>query len=124
MLSGNVEAFGINVFSATIAAAFQARLPKPTFIQAALHLEACLIKCFDVDFDVTIGEVCNFQSNNPNNALGIDVISSVVPFDNTQDLALESKPQVFFNVPIKDGVKIKDLSGNEKTYNVRIKKWK
>lgn len=122
MLSGRLKVFGVNVFSATIAAAFQARLPNPTFLEASVSLEACAIYCFDVDMHITIGEECNFQSNDPNNVLGTEVIANVIPFTNSQDLALDSKPQVFFNVPVKDGAKIQDLSGNEKTFNVRVKR--
>jgi hypothetical protein len=121
MVSGTLRVFGINILSASIAAAFQARLPNPTFVQAAVSLEVCVIRCFDVSMDISIGELCEVQSIDPNNPLGIEVISSIVPFDDTQDMALETHPQIFLNVPIQDGIKIKDVAGNEKSYNIRMK---
>lgn len=122
MIEGELDVFGINIFSARIAAAFQARLPNPTFVEAALSIEACALWCFDVDLHMTIGEVCEVQSNDPGNILGTQIVSSIVPFTNTQDLALTTKPQIFFNVPVKDGITIKSSAGVDKVYNIRVKK--
>jgi hypothetical protein len=113
-----VKIFGkkkkFKIFSVAVAAALQASLPNPFWAKGAVggHYEILggLIKG-ECHFDVTIGEKCQISGADDPLA-DLTVVQRIVPENNTTGVAVDSKPEVYFNFPIGGSFTIPDLDGN------------
>lgn len=121
-VTGELKLFGFNVIKAGVAAALQARLPNPTWVQgtAGIYLDTWLYKG-KFDLAISVGETCTFISTNPNNQLGIEVIASTNPIDSSEEVNVDINPKIEFNLPINRSLKIKDITGVEKYYTAKLK---
>lgn len=92
---GELKVFGVNVASAGIAAALQARLPNPFYAQAVvgLKLKIGFIKV-NKSLSIELGnDDCILVSDDPGSEIGMEVIVAMTPLDNDTDVETITVPE-------------------------------
>ena len=92
---GELKVFGVNVASAGIAAALQARLPNPFYAQAVvgLRLKIGFIKV-KKSLSLELGnDNCTLVSDNPGSEIGMVVIVGMTPLDQDGDVETIMVPE-------------------------------
>lgn len=92
---GELKVFGVNVASAGIAAALQARLPNPFYAQAVvgLKLKIGFIKV-NKSLSIELGnDNCTLVSDNPGSEIGMEVIVAMTPLDKDSDVETITVPE-------------------------------
>lgn len=117
LASGALYVAGIDLVSATLAALVEVKLPNPLWARGHLY---CGIETFlgDLSFntDFKVGELCNPKSNN---AISVDLISTIAPSDQMDGVSEESSPTVILNYPAGSVIEIVDVNGTDtKKYKV------
>ncbi len=121
-LEGELKAFGFNILKAGIAAVLQARLPNPTWIQGTMGVKiSTFFGSMNKQLKVEFGENCNFQSSTPNNAAGMEIITSIDPIDQAKNYPVDGLPVIYSAVPLNQDVEMQDISGNNVKFYVNVK---
>ena len=121
-MEGGVSLFGIPILEAGVATVFQARLPNPFWAQATLGVRIKVLfveKSFNVP--VEFGEYCILVSNDPNDLIGIKVISHTNPLDGSPDSPTDLQPEIYFSVPVHKEFELPGASGASDRYEAIIK---
>ncbi|WP_299256259.1 hypothetical protein [uncultured Aquimarina sp.] len=71
-----------------------------------------------INEDITIGQVCNPV---PDNALGVELISSVSPTDNDDNVDVFTSPQLALSMEANTAIEIPDVNSETKTYKIKVK---
>lgn len=123
-LDGGIKLFGIPILEAGLAAVLQTRLPNPFWAQATLGVKVKLLfvkKKFNVA--VKIGEPCTLTSDDPNDLIGMNLITFTNPADGALDNPTDLKPEVYFAVPMDANFEIPDEQGNLATFKAKVKSY-
>ena len=120
-VEGELSAFGVNILSTGIAAVLQARLPNPFFAQATVGVRIkILFKTITKSLKLELGNDCVLASNDPNNEVGMEVITFLEPFDGVEDLETNVRPKAFFALELNKTYGIPDLNGATQNYKVEL----
>ncbi|WP_378187377.1 hypothetical protein ACE939_03390 [Aquimarina sp. W85] len=95
--------------------------PNPNWFQARFSANYSVLGGFikgRINEDITIGEVCNPV---PDNALGVELISSLSPTDNDSNVDVFTSPQVALSMEANTPIEIQDVNSQTKTYKIKIK---
>lgn len=123
-LDGGIKLFGVPILEAGLAAVLQTRLPNPFWAQATLGVKVKLLfvtKKFNVA--VKIGEPCTLTSDDPNDLIGMDLITFTNPADGALDNPTDLKPEVYFAVPMDANFEIPDEEGDLATFKAKVKSY-
>ena len=116
-LEGGVRFLGVPIFEAGLAGVMQARLPNPLWAKATLAAEVrTFIGKKRINFNVEIGERCEFEDENGEEIPESPVINYLNPLNNGRDVAVDLTPEIYFNYPI--GASFTGENGEE--YTTRI----
>ena len=122
MLDGSIEVFGIKLFSAGVATVLQAQLPNPFFAEATVAVRAKLaFITINKSLSISIGNQCQIEADDPAAVFGADVIASITPGNNEQEVSVAAQPRVVLNFPLRKKVTMPSLNGGEAQYEVRLK---
>jgi hypothetical protein len=92
---GELRVFGVNIASAGIAAALQARLPNPFYAQAVvgLKLKIGFIKV-KKSLSLELGsDNCTLVSDNPGSEIGMEIIVGMTPLDQDEEVETIMVPE-------------------------------
>ncbi len=122
-VQGEVRVFGAPILRAGIAAVLQARLPNPFFAQATVGVRVKIgpVK-FNKSLSLKLGNDCTLVSNDPNDAIGIDIIPYIDPTNGGESIETNAKITAPYNVkphPLTY-VEVTTLDGEIKRYNVEV----
>ena len=119
---GRLEAFGVNIAEAGIAAALQFRGPNPDYFQGTVGITVSALGVVDFSgsLSLTLGNDCRLVNDNPNVALGMDIITAMNPSDGDGDIETNFQPEAYFAIPLDRNIKITDLNGTEFTYKISL----
>src|SRR5690606_3830695 len=106
-INGNLKVFGITVFKAGLAAALQFQAPNPTWVGGGLELS---VYSLNLKLKFNAGNKCRFATDDPADLLGIDVIESLEPFDNAQNISMDQN--LIANLALANGDTTKVDFGN------------
>lgn len=122
LLEGSLEVFGIPLFSAGVAAILQAQLPNPFFAEATVAVSAKLLFItVNKSLSISLGEQCVLQADEPAAIFGADVIASISPGDNEQEVSVAVQPDVLLNFPLNRDVTMPSISGEDSKFKVKLK---
>jgi hypothetical protein len=97
-LEGGVRFLGVPIFEAGLAGIMQARLPNPLWAKATLAAEVrTFIGKKRLNFNVEIGERCEFEDENGEEIPENPVINYLNPLDKAQGVAVDLIPEIYFN---------------------------
>lgn len=112
-LEGALSVFGINIIKAGFAAVVQARLPNPSFFQGTVGYRIdTWWKKYSGSMAIEMGETCTIINTDPNDPVGMDIISLIDPLDGTENVSIDAVPTVYFNIPMNKGVELPMNEGN------------
>lgn len=95
--------------------------PNPNWFQARFAANYSVLGGLirgKINEDITIGEVCNPV---PDNALGVELISSISPADNDDNVDVFISPQVALSMEANTPIEIPDVNNETKTYKIKVK---
>lgn len=121
---GELNVFGVNVASAGIAAALQARLPNPFYAQAVvgLKLKIGFIKV-NKSLSIELGnDDCILVSDDPGSEIGMEVIIAMTPFDRDTDVETITVPEASLAMGLdRDYTMASITNGVDYQYRVELK---
>lgn len=121
-LEGGVKLFGVSILEAGLAAVLQARLPNPFWAKATVAAKVKVLfvqKRFNVS--VEIGQLCTLTSDDPNDLIGMDLVTFTNPADGALDNATDIQPEAHFAVQIDKGFEVPDAQGNPAIFKASVK---
>lgn len=95
--------------------------PNPNWFQARFAANYSVLGGLikgKINEDITIGTVCNPV---PDNALGIELISSISPSDKDTGIDVFTSPQVALSMEANTPIEIPDVNEQYKTYKIQVK---
>ena len=95
--------------------------PNPTWFQARFAANYSVLGGLikgRINEDITIGTVCDPV---PDNALGIELISSVSPAENESGVDVFTSPQLALAMEANTPIEILDVNEQTKTYKIKVK---
>ena len=118
---GKLKVFGVNIAEAGIAAVLQARLPNPFFAQATVGVKV-KVGPFKAkkSLKLTLGKDCNLVANDPDDELGMEVISNLNPSDQEANVETNAQPEATFALSLDRNYDITGLGTNSNQYKVRL----
>ncbi|MEM6964310.1 MAG: hypothetical protein AAF573_06065 [Bacteroidota bacterium] len=118
---GQLKVFGVNIVSAGLAAVLQARLPNPFFAQATVGVKIkVLFGTVKKSLKVKLGDDCILVSNNPQDELGLEVITFLEPIEGVTDVEPNASIKATFALELDNPYQITDLQGVEQEYKVEL----
>src|SRR5690606_36749555 len=102
------------------ASVLQAKLPNPFWVQGVVRGNFRILGGLvsgNCRFKVTIGEECEIQGGSP---LGLEVIASMQPSGNPQEVSVFTAPQVAFNLAIHKEFEMFDAANEYKAYRAKL----
>ncbi len=118
---GSLEIAGINLAELGVAGVLQLRLPNPIFAQATLGMKLKIgILKINGSLALKLGEDCTLVSDDPNQALGMDIIARLSPGDEEGDVPTNQHPEVFFNLPLEKDFSVFDLNQTEQVFRAEL----
>lgn len=121
-LEGGVKLFGVKILEAGLAAVLQARLPNPFWAKATVAARVKVLfvqRRFNVGIE--IGRLCTLASDDPNDLIGMDLITFTNPGDGAIENQTDVRPEVHFAVPINKVFQVPDEQGNPANFTASIK---
>lgn len=121
LLEGSLSVLGVNILSAGVAALIQAQMPNPFFADATVGVSA-RIGFINVNksLTLTLGEACILQADSPAAIFGAEVISSITPGQDEQEVSILSQPVAQFNFPLNRNFTMPSLNGGTSTFRVDL----
>lgn len=120
---GELKVFGVNVASAGIAAALQARLPNPFYAQAVvgLQLKIGFIKV-NKSLSIELGnDNCTLVSDDAGSEIGMDVIIAMTPLNHDSDVETISIPEASLAMELeRDYTMASITNGVEYQYSIEL----
>ncbi len=113
-IKGKFEAFRF-----LAAVVMQAEMPNPVWVQGTAFGEFSILNGLvkgDCDFQVTIGERCDFESDAP---IAMEIIADMQPGSGSSEVDVFTTPQVAFNIAVDTPVEM--LTEEEKYVSYRVK---
>ncbi len=106
---------GIEVLGVGLYAVLNAQFPDPTYLQAAVKVRLKLLFIpVNKTLKLEIGEPCVLEYANPDDAVGMDVISLITPFDGSSEILTDENVEVNYVLEVE-----KEYSVEEgKTYEI------
>ncbi|OHX67496.1 hypothetical protein [Flammeovirga pacifica] len=113
-----------DIIDAGFAALLQFKGPNPIYafgiVGGKFNILGGMVKG-ECSFEFTLGEQCIIQGASPLG--GMEIIASMSPSNQSEDVDVFSAPQVVFNVPINKTMQLVDPNTNEKkSYKINVKK--
>ena len=114
-IKGKFEAFRF-----LAAVVMQAQMPNPVWVQGTAFGEFSILNGLvkgDCNFQVTIGEQCEFEGDAP---IHMEVIADMQPSPGSREVDVFTTPQVAFNIAVEQPVEMLTEEEEVKSYRVKL----
>ena len=114
-IKGKFEAFRF-----LAAVVMQAEMPNPVWVQGTAFGEFSILNGLvkgDCDFQVTIGDRCDFESDAP---IAIEVIADMQPDSGSSEVDVFTTPQVAFNIAVDTPIEMLTEEEEYVSYKVKL----
>ncbi len=121
-VSGELKVFGVNIASAAVVAALQARLPNPFFAQAVLGIRVKIgfVKV-NKNLELRLGnDDCILVSTGEGSEIGMDIILALDPLQGDGGVETLIEPKATLSLELDKNYELPSISNNQ-TYAYRAK---
>lgn len=119
-IEGSLEALGINILEAGMAAVLQAQFPNPSSARGTVGLTInTIFGPWEGSLAIQLGDECTISqggSNAANTSLGMDVIDFILPGDGVGPVGLNEAASIKFNLEVGKKIELPDINNNLITY--------
>jgi hypothetical protein len=123
-IQAKLEVLGVDVLDAGLAAVLQAQFPNPSAARGTLAISVgTLFGKWNGSVSVKLGDDCVIAQggdNNPQSALGMEIINTILPGDQMGPVALDEIPTVEFNLPLDKNFTLPDLTNTNVDYIAKL----
>ncbi len=116
---GSLKVAGFNIIDAGIAAVLQGRGPNPFWVQGTVGVKIkFLFWTAHHSLKLELGDDCILVTDDDD--IGLQVFSHIDPFENSEGVVTDQKPNIYLNVPIDKQFEIPNLNGDIDKFKVSI----
>jgi len=118
---GSLKIAGINILEAGIAAVVQGRGPNPFWVQGTVGVKIkFLLWTKNYSLKLELGDNCILITS-PGD-IGIDVFSHIDPYENSEGVVTDLKPNIYLNVPLNSTFEMPNLNNEVDRFRVVVPK--